>query len=71
MSILPLTDAVDIYRYSDQLLKHIPKDALKAIQNDLLYSKDKVAIYDNDNDRRVHYTTTNAAAGNRKISQTE
>ena len=43
----------------------MPKDALKTIQTDLLYSKDKVAIYGNDNDRRVHYTTTNATAGNR------
>ena len=29
MPILPLTNTVDIYRYSDELLKHMPKDALK------------------------------------------
>ena len=27
--ILPLTNTVDVYRYSDELLKHMPKDALK------------------------------------------
>ena len=37
---------------------------LKTIENDLLYSKKKVAIYDTNNDRRVHYTTTTATAGN-------
>ena len=57
--ILPLTNTVDIYRYSDELLKHMPKDTLKTIQNDLLYSKKKVVIYGNDNDRCAHYTTTN------------
>ena len=40
MPTLPVTNTVDIYRYSTELLKHIPKDALKAIQNNLLYSKD-------------------------------
>ena len=33
--------------------------------NDLLYSKNKIAIYTNDDDRCAHYTTTNATAGNR------
>ena len=56
MLILPLNNTVDIYRYSD---------ALKTMQNDLLYSKDKTVIYGNDNDRHVHYTTTNATEGNR------
>ena len=65
MSILPLTNTVDIFRYSDELLKHVQKDELKKIQNDLLYSKDKVAIYGNDNDRRARYTRSNAIAGNR------
>ena len=41
MPILPLINTVDIYRYSDEL---IPKDALKTIQNDLFYSKEKVVI---------------------------
>ena len=65
MSILPLTNTVDIFRYSDELLKHVQKDELKKIQKDLLYSKDKVAIYGNDNDRLARYTRPNAIAGNR------
>ena len=44
MFTLPLTNVIDIYRYSDEVLKHTPIHALKTIQNDLLYSKDKVAI---------------------------
>ena len=36
--ILPLTNMVDIYRYSDEMLKHMPEKALKTIENDLLYS---------------------------------
>ena len=65
MPILPLINTVDIYRYSDELLKCILKDELKTIENDRLYSKEKVAIYGNDNDTRAHYTTTNTTAGNR------
>ena len=65
MPILQLTNAVDIYRYSGELLKHMPKDSLKTIQNDLLYSKEKVVIYSDNNDRRAYYTTTNAIAENR------
>ena len=40
--ILPLTNTVDVYRHSDELLKHITKDALKTIENDLLYSQKKL-----------------------------
>ena len=63
--ILPLTNTVSIYQYSDEILKHMSKDALKAIQNDILYSKKKGAIYENSNSRLVHYTTTAADIGNR------
>ena len=37
--ILPLTYKVSIYRYSDEMLKHMPEKALKTIENDLRYSK--------------------------------
>ena len=37
--IFPFTNTVHVYRYSDELLKHMPKNALKTIENDLLYSK--------------------------------
>ena len=59
------TNTVDVYRNSDELLKHTSNDALKTIGNDLLDNKKKVVIEGNDNDRRAHYTTTNATAGNR------
>ena len=35
-SIFPSTNTIDVYRYSDE---HMPKDTLKTIENDLLYSK--------------------------------
>ena len=33
----------------------MPKDALKTIQNDILYSKKKIVIPGNNADRRAHY----------------
>ena len=44
--ILLTTNTVEIYKYSDAILKHIPKNALAVIQNDLLYSKKKVKLPD-------------------------
>ena len=64
MPILLLTNTVDIYRYSDELLKHMPKDALRTIENDLLYSKKKVAI-GNNTDRRDHHTGNGEDAAHR------
>ena len=59
---MPLINTVDIYRYSDELLKHMLKDVFETIENDLLYSKKKVVIYGNNNDRRAYHTKT---GGNR------
>ena len=42
----------EIYQYSNSMLKHVPKDALKMIQNDLLYSKNPVNIV-GGNDRHI------------------
>ena len=52
--IIPLTNMVDVYKYSDEVLKHMPKDAFKTMENGFLYSKKKIIIYGNDNDRRAH-----------------
>ena len=41
--ILPLTNTVKIYKYSDAILKHMENDALKTIQNVLLYAIKKLA----------------------------
>ena len=42
--ILPLTNIVEIYKYSNAILKYIESNALKTFQNDLLYSKKKVSL---------------------------
>ena len=61
--ILPTTNTVEIYKHSDALLKHIPKNALAVIQNDLLYSKKKVKSPDDD--RRDKHTPQNGDADDR------
>ena len=40
----------------------MPKDALKTIQNDILYSKKKIVIPGNNADRRAHYMNAANAA---------
>ena len=59
--ILPLTNTVKIYKYSDAILKHMENDALKTIQNVLLYAIKKVSL-PTGQDRLKHYTTQNADA---------
>ena len=64
ISILPVTNTVEIYKYSDAILKHMEGDASKTFQNDLLYSN-KNAIPPADENRRKHYATQNVDATNR------
>ena len=52
-SLIPTTTPKEIYRYSDSMLKHLPKNALKMIEKDLLYSK-KALIIPGNEDRRSH-----------------
>ena len=47
------TTLQEIYQYSDGMLQHLPAKSLKVIENDLLYSKEKVVIPYNL-DRRFH-----------------
>ena len=49
--ILPTNNAVDVYRYYDAMLKHIPNDALKTFDEKLLYSRKLIKLSGN-NDRR-------------------
>ena len=42
----------EIYQYSDQLLKHLPKDDLKAIEKTFLFSKKPVYYANTSYDRR-------------------
>ena len=46
------------------MLKHLPKKALKVIENNLLYSKKKVKLPD-DEDRRDEQTAAGEGANNR------
>ena len=41
---MPTNNIVDIYRYSDVMLKHIPDDALKRHDETFLYSKKVVKL---------------------------
>ena len=56
IAILSVNKTIDIYRYSEAMLKHLPDDVLATFQHELLYSKKKVIIKGNDassfNDRR-------------------
>ena len=64
IAVLPINTTLDTYRYSESILKHMPKDALATFQKELLYSKKRVIIKGNTanilNDRRNHI----AAAAN-------
>ena len=62
--ILPTTNTIDIYKYSDAMLKHLPKKELKVIENNLLYSKKKFKLPD-DEDRRDEQTAAGEDADNR------
>ena len=44
MRILPANNTVDIYRYSEAMLKHMPDDALKTYGETLLYSKKAIKL---------------------------
>ena len=67
IAVLPINTTLDTYRYSESMLKHMPKDALATFQKELLYSKKRVIIKCNTantlNDRRNHIA---AAANNSK-----
>ena len=66
-SILPTTNTIEIYKYSDSILKHIPEKALAVIQNDLLYSKRKVKL-PNNKDRCDRHTAAGENADDRTDS---
>ena len=65
IAVLPFNTTLDTYRYSESMLKHMPKEALATFQKELLYSKKRVSIKGNTantlNDRQNHIA---AAASN-------
>ena len=55
---LPLK-TIEVYRYLNEIFKHLPKDTLKTFEEKLLYSKQKVTLT-GDRDRKLN-NTNNAA----------
>ena len=45
--VLPLNNILEVYKYSDTILKHIPDKSLKTFQSDLLYSNKKFVLTGN------------------------
>ena len=62
--ILPTINTVEIYKYSDQILKHLPKKSLKLIEKDLLFSKKKVKLPTGE-DRRKKFIAAGGDADER------
>ena len=62
--VLPTTNTIEIYKYSDAMLKHVPKKALKVIEIDLLYSRKKVKLPAGE-ERRDEHTANAENANNR------
>ena len=64
IAVLPINTTSEAYRYSEGMLKHLPKDVQATFQKELLHSKKKIIIKGNNantlNDRRNHI----AAAAN-------
>ena len=58
ITVLPINTTLDIYRYSESMLKHLPDDVLATFQHELLYSKKNIIVKGNAansfNDRRNH-----------------
>ena len=64
LPVLPLTNTDKIYQYSDAMLKHLPKEALEVIRYNLMYSKKKVKLPENE-DRRDEHTAAGGDVDNR------
>ena len=52
---------VDVYRYSDELQKHMPKEELIRMENNFLYCKEKFILVDGQ-DRPVNNVANTADA---------
>ena len=65
--ILPTNDVIDIYRYSDAMLKDMPKKDLKSFQNLLFYSQ-KAVMLKNNNDRRENNNNDLKRRGDNNIA---
>ena len=61
----------DVYQYSDQMLKHLPKDSLKSIEKTHLYSKLPIYFASTLYDRRNHNSANVVLTGLTTAKQTE
>ena len=61
----------EVYQYSDQMLKHLPKDSLKTIQKTHLYSKQLIYFASTLYDGRNHNSTNVLLTGLTAEEQTE
>ena len=52
--LIPIFSPNEIYQYSDAMLKHFPKDALKTTEKTHLYSKEAIYYNDVSIDRKNH-----------------
>ena len=69
---LPLTFSPwEVYQYSDQMLKHLPKDSLKTIEKNHLYSKVPIYFASTLYDRGNHNSANVVLTGLTAAKQTE
>ena len=69
---LPLTFSPwEVYQYSEQMLKHLPKDSLKTIEKNHLYSKVPIHFASTLYDRRNHNSANVVLTGLTAAKQTE
>ena len=68
LQILPTGNLTDIYRYSDAMIKHMSKDALKTFGNTFIYSKQDVMLTGGC-DRVTHNNDNLNLRGNNNLTQ--
>ena len=69
-NLILTTPRQKVYRSSDAMVKHLPKNVLKIIQNDLLFSK-KAVIYPANSGRRSHNKNDTTKQADDKIEDRE
>ena len=58
IELIPTSTPLEIYQYSDSMLKHLPPDLLVVIQNNLLYSQKGINL--GNKDRHPSYVLSQA-----------
>ena len=69
IAVLPSNNVLEIHRYSDSMLKHLPKDSIKTFEKELLNSKTPVIVKSSINDRREISYTTEADRSDKNIAE--